>query len=133
MNRITKAEDTAKEAKLKADTLVKATEQRGGTQKITETTKQLIQATGIENIAVDLDDPRKGKFGGSREDDNFKISVDKIPDPTIKGWYNLTYKVFAKDPSKVKLEGQVRFFLHPTFKPDVETVDTVNGIAKLNK
>ncbi|MEA5460652.1 YEATS-associated helix-containing protein [Arcicella sp. LKC2W] len=133
LNRVSKAEDTAKEAKQKADTLVKATEQRGGTQKITETTKQIIEASGIENKPDDLDDPCKGKFGRSREDENYKISVDKIADPSIKGWYNLTYKVFAKDPSKVKLEGQVRFHLHPTFKPDVETVDVVNGVAKLKR
>lgn len=133
LSRISKAEDTAKEAKQKADTLVKATEQRGGTQKVPEITKQLMKALPLMIESDDSDDPCKGKYGGSKEDDNFKISVDKIPDPTIKGWYNLTYKVVAKDPSKTKLEGQVRFHLHPTFKPDVETVDVINGVAKLNK
>jgi hypothetical protein len=133
LSRIGKAEDAAKEAKQKAETLIKVTEQRGGTQKISETTKRLIESSNSENQSEDLDDPCKGEFGGSREDENFKISVDKIPDSSIKGWYNLTFKVVAKNPSKIKLEGQVRFHLHPTFKPDVETVEVVNGIAKLNK
>jgi hypothetical protein len=133
LSRINKAEDTAKEAKQKADTLVKATEQRGGTQKISETTKELVKVTSLEKKPVNLDDPCKGQFGGSREDNDFKVSVDKLPDPNIKGWYNLTFKVVAKNPSKTKLEGQVRFHLHPTFKPDVETVDVINGVAKLNK
>ena len=135
LSRIGKAEDAAKDAKQKADTLIKATEQRGGTQKISETTKQLIEATNteIKSESSDLDDPCKGRFGGSREDNDFKISVDKVPDPSIKGWYNLTYRVIAKDPSRKRLEGQVRFHLHPTFKPDVETVEVINGIAKLNK
>lgn len=135
LSRIGKVEDAAKDAKQKTDTLIKATEQRGGTQKISETTKQLIGATNteIKSESSDLDDPCKGRFGGSREDDDFKILVDKVPDPSIKGWYNLTYKVIAKDPSRKKLEGQVRFHLHPTFKPDVETVQVINGVVKLNK
>ena len=132
-----KADEVAIEAlKVKESTknLAKVAEQGLGAKKRIENTKQLTDAKSeLENMSNDLDDPCKGKFGGSREDENFKITVDPIPDSTIKGWYNLTYKVFAKDPSKMKLEGQVRFHLHPTFKPDVETVDVVNGVAKLNR
>ena len=133
LSRLDKAEGDAKEAKQKADTLIKATQQRGGTQKVSETTKQLIRGSNLETVSANLDDPRKGKFGGKREDENFKITVDKIPDPSIKGWYNLTYIVSAKDPSRKKLEGEVVFHLHPTFKPDVETVKVINGVAKLNR
>jgi hypothetical protein len=117
----------------KTDTIAAVTQQRIGT-KTSEITKQLIQVTNteIKSQSRNLDDPHKGEYG-DREDNDFKVSVDKIPDPNIKGWYNLTYKVVAKDPSKTKLEGKVRFHLHPTFTPDVETVDVINGVAKLNK
>jgi type II secretory pathway pseudopilin PulG len=133
LSRLDKAEGVAKEAQQKADTLIKATQQRGGTKKVSETTKQLLQESNLETVSANLDDPCKGNYGGKREDENFKITVDKIPDPSINGWYNLTYVVTAKNPSQKKLEGDVVFHLHPTFKPDVETVKAINGVAKLNK
>ena len=133
-NKQVKIEEKQDQVERKTDTIAEATQQRIGT-KTPETTKQLLNATNteIKSQSQNLDDPCKGRFGGSREDNDFKITVDKIPDPSIKGWYNLIFKVMDKDPNRKKLDGQVRFHLHPTFTPDIETVNVENGVAKLNK
>jgi outer membrane murein-binding lipoprotein Lpp len=128
------AKEEAKEAKQKADVTITAIEQRGGTKTLPGTTKRLLSATKSLS-SIDTNDPIKGQFGGKPKDENenFELLLADFTESSVKGWYNLTFKVRALNPSKKPLEGNVTFYLHPTFRPDVEKVKVVNGVALMSK
>lgn len=124
-----------KEVNAKTNASIKAIEQRGGS-KISETTSSLVtKVAALENNTEEiefLDDPRKGKFGGKPTNDDFSLTVTPYEEVSIKGWYNLIFKVksLKKD---TPLTGTVTFYLHPTFKPDKQTVDVINGEASISR
>lgn len=135
MSRLEKVDKKVDEAQQIANLAAKATEQRGNTT-LSEPIKQLLSnnlRTGGAVNATNLDDPHKGKFGGLAQRDGYELILIPPVETVVKGWFNLTFKVRALNPSQKPLTGNVTFYLHPTFKPDVETVKVVNGVALLSK
>lgn len=127
------ATETAQEAGQKAEVSIKATEQRGGTKTLPETTKRLLSATESTQD-INMDDPQKGQFGGKAQQNGFELTLARAEEiKSVKGWYELTFKVKALEPETKPLKGEVTFHLHPTFKPSVEMVKVVNGVALLSK
>jgi hypothetical protein len=130
------AEKIATTAEEKADAVATAAKQMNSFPKQIDKKSLPGEEHFTYKSSDNFDDPdldhNKGQFGGSREADGFIISVDPRPVKGLKDWYKLIYTVKAKDSDK-KLTGGVKFYLHNTFKPRVEVVDSVNGVARLEK
>ncbi len=132
LKKVDEAKEKAKEANEKANAVAKATQQMNPFPNKTVTDKNVsIYKSSVDPDTPDIDH-NKGRFGGSREADGFIISVDPRPVKGLEDWYKLIYTVKAKDSDK-KLTGGVKFYLHDTFKPQVEIIEAINGVARLEK
>jgi cellulose biosynthesis protein BcsQ len=76
---------------------------------------------------VDIDDPQKGKFGGVSERNGRRIVASVSP---LKSqWFTINLKL--EPTGDVPLTGSVEFHLHPTFRPEMISVPTKDGVASL--
>jgi hypothetical protein len=78
----------------------------------------------------DADDPWKDQFGGKSRDRGRKLTarIRRVPqDDKLR----LVTIVVSTDGS-APLDGNVVFYLHPTFDPHIRTVHVSNGEARLN-
>ena len=80
-------------------------------------------------LAVDPDDPNKILFGHNPRNNDRKLSVkiEKIPGESFYRRVNM--RVESTNPQK-PLEGEVIFYLHPTFTSPKYSVDVENGVAE---
>ncbi len=76
-----------------------------------------------------LDDPRAGQFGGNSVSGNREIVAEIRRDAHRPEWRIVTLKVRSTDEKP--LEGQVTFFLHPSFRNSTPVVPVLNGEASL--
>ncbi len=132
LTRLEKVEKSSQTNDQKTSVLIKATEQRGGTKTLPQITKKTLGI--LENFEIENnDDPNKGSFGGVSKLDGYEILLSKYTKiDEIDGWIELTFKVVSNDNSK-PLGKKVKFFLHPTFKPDEVEVEVKNGMAVLTR
>ncbi len=79
------------------------------------------------------DDTQKGKWGGQRENGGWKVFVKGpiTPLSSDPDYFRVCLNVVSTDPERKPLTGRVSFYLHDTFRPEVETVMASNGIADL--
>lgn len=77
------------------------------------------------------DDPQKGKFGGLRTANSRTVEATVSESNISKDFFNVSLKVNSTDINKA-LEGEVKFFLHPSFRSPNPTIKVINGIASLN-
>jgi len=82
------------------------------------------------SVAAEFDpeDPHKGRFGGLSEHSGRRVSVEKIRGSQAKGYLRVALTIAAVRGAP-PIKGDVRFCLHPTFKPDVQVVAANNGTA----
>ena len=81
----------------------------------------------------DDDDPQRGKWGGKREANFRKVTVEPIrPLRSDPDNYRIALEVHSTDPQGHPLTGKVRFHLHDSFSPDLEEMPVRNGVAKLS-
>lgn len=77
-------------------------------------------------------DPQKGLWGGKREANFRAVKAGTIralrSDPDF---FRIPLEVWSTDSSGHPLTGLVRFHLHDTFEPQVEEVEAVGGVARL--
>jgi CheY-like chemotaxis protein len=76
----------------------------------------------------DPDDPHKGQWGGRPRVDNWYVSATFGNEKN--GLVDIHLKVASENPS-LPLEGDVTFYLHPSFIEDEVTVEAVGGAADL--
>lgn len=76
------------------------------------------------------DDPRKGCFGGASERHGRLLSASLDTEESRDGLYCVIIRVRSTDVAN-PLSGAVKFYLHPTFDPSVETVPAENNQAEL--
>lgn len=81
----------------------------------------------IESINSD-GDPIKGNFGGKNAVGNLLLNarVEELPN----NLYKINVSLSSTDSTK-PLNGNVKYYLHPTFTPDNRLVKPEDGIAKL--
>ena len=84
-------------------------------------------STPPPGLAVDLEDPQKGQWGGKNADRD--RSLDAGVRELSPGWFEIVLTV--KGTARKPLVGPVTFHLHPTFKPPVRDVSPVDGAASL--
>jgi hypothetical protein len=60
------------------------------------------------------DDPQKGRFGESPSR-NGRLLTARVTAAEQKDWYRIVLRVRSTEPEH-PLAGEVKFFLHPTFK-----------------
>lgn len=77
------------------------------------------------------DDPHAGKFGGEAEQNGRKISATVDITSFDSERFFVSLEVVSTDSNK-PLEGDVVFFLHPTFRYPERTVPVENGKAELD-
>jgi hypothetical protein len=76
---------------------------------------------------VDPDDPQKGRWGGAASANGRHLSA--AVSPITADWFNIRLMITGTDTKP--LQGDVTFFLHPTFQPDHRRVPVINGTAIL--
>jgi len=76
---------------------------------------------------IDPEDPHRGQWGGKPQRNGRKLSATVRP--VSKHWFEIQLVVTGTD--RDPLEGEVKFHLHPTFDPSVETVPARRGEARL--
>ena len=86
-----------------------------------------------ENVEADVPgDPWKGKFGGSNEADDRRLSAQVVRIAGSDDLFSIKLKVVSVLPEQKPLAGVVQFFLHPTFKNDRPMIAVgANGAAEL--
>jgi hypothetical protein len=84
----------------------------------------------IKNSPVIEDDPQKGKWGGSTEANGRKITATVRETSYDKDWFNVNIEVSSTDPDK-PLTGSVIFHLHPSLPNQIQTAESVNGVASI--
>ncbi|MGZ5028100.1 MAG: pYEATS domain-containing protein [Methylobacter sp.] len=88
-----------------------------------------ISGSALPPITVS-DDPQKGRFGGSSEVNNRKISADVRQSGNSSRFFDIFLRVESTATSN-PLAGDVIFYLHDTFRSPVRVVKPSNGIAEL--
>lgn len=79
------------------------------------------------------DDPWKGAFGSSHENDTRRLRANVAPLGPDREWFKVDLVVEAKSPRREPLKGTVQFFLHQTFTNDRPLVQVgPNGKAELH-
>lgn len=76
------------------------------------------------------EDPQSGQWGGKFESNGRLLDAEYAP--AKRGWVNVTLKVTSTDPKK-PLTRPVRFHLHDTFHPSVDTVKPKDGVAETSR
>jgi len=77
----------------------------------------------------DTDDPNKGHWGGRSEHDGVRLSAEVSAVPNSKDWFRIALEVAAT--GEAPLEGEVVFYVHPTFEPSTLTVPVRDGRARV--
>lgn len=90
-------------------------------------------STGAQNATKESlnDDPQKGKFGGLRTANSRTVEATISESNISKDFFNVSLKVSSTDINKA-LEGEVKFFLHPSFRNPNPTIKVIDSIASLN-
>lgn len=78
------------------------------------------------------EDPHKGAFGGASQNNSRKVTATVTPTTYDEELFTVALEVSSTDPVKKPLEGDVEFFLHPTFRNSHKVVKAKDGVAKLN-
>ncbi len=74
-------------------------------------------------------DPHKGRFGGSSECRGARLEIEVVTERD--GFESLSLELLVSAGRRARpIEGPVKFHLHPTFSPSVETVQVVGGKAR---
>ncbi len=77
-------------------------------------------------------DPQKGRWGGLRESNFRFVKAGKIrPLRSDPENFRIPLEVRSTDPVNHPLTGTVRFHLHDTFQQDIEEVEVVDGVGRL--
>jgi hypothetical protein len=77
------------------------------------------------------DDPWKGQFDGKSLNGNRKLTATVIPASDSSEYFYIKLRVEStKDNDKLK--GNVKFYIHPTFKRSQIMVPVINGLAEIN-
>jgi len=75
-------------------------------------------------------DPNRGKFGGLPERNDYRLSATIQPiAPETSRACRVQFKIESTKPDR-PLTGDVKIFLHPTFKRPIYVIDSKNGIAE---
>jgi hypothetical protein len=101
---------------------------RAGLNQLIERLRSFTPAPEVRAPLIrDPDDPQRGRWGGRNQRDGRKLSATVRA--VSRSWYaiNLTVTSTTREP----LTGKVKFHLHSTFDPNVETVPVVDGQATL--
>lgn len=77
------------------------------------------------------DDPHAGKFGGKAEVNGRKIEAHVEETPFDPNRFFVELEVFSTDNNK-PLEGEVKFFLHPTYRNPERVLPVINGRVDLH-
>lgn len=77
------------------------------------------------------DDPHAGKFGGKAEANGRKIEAHVEETPFDPNRFFVELEVFSTDTNK-PLEGEVKFFLHPTYRNPERVLPVLNGRVDLH-
>ena len=80
-------------------------------------------------IPVDVDDPQRGQWGGASELPGRRLTAEVYESGS--GWFAVTLTVASTDDRP--LEGDVEFYLHPSFQPSKVAVPARNGRAVLQQ
>ncbi len=97
----------------------------------TSSTRQAT-ASALETIkpGPKQDDPWSGQFGGLSEANGRKVDARILAVPDRPGWCSVVLRVTSTDPAR-PLEGEVQFYLHPTFGDTKPVVPVREGQAVL--
>lgn len=113
------------EKKVLEEIVKEKTASLGAKQEAMETARLLPSIGPITH----LDDPQKGRFGG-RASNNFRCLKARVTSSYIPGFYNVAIWVESTDPVNHPLTDKVVFYIHDSFRPNVYTIDPVNGKAE---
>jgi hypothetical protein len=83
-----------------------------------------------ETRDIVVEDPQSGQWGEASERNGRRLVAEYAPGQ--RGWVNVTLKVTSTDAT-APLTQPVRFHLHDTFHPPVETVEPMNGVAQMSR
>ena len=83
--------------------------------------------------AEDGDDPNKGRFGGSRERNGYRLDAEVTPMPQSTNYFLVHAWVEATGRRPLPDGKEVVFHLHPTFPQPVVTVKSSGGVASLDR
>jgi hypothetical protein len=83
-------------------------------------------------MALDPEDPQKGRWGGLAQH-NFRQLTALVTPASRRGakWFNIDLEVSSTDPDAHPLAGNVRFHLHHTFPNPKRTIRVIDGRARL--
>lgn len=135
-DKVKKADQFAKEIDQKSDdaALIAETVAKGGVGLKRARSKVRGRAFKIEEIKKgnDPEDPWKGAFGGKSEANGRRLEATITPMVSRDGFCRVTLRVLSIDAEK-SLSGEVKFFLHPTFRNNqvVVKVDKQSRIAEM--
>lgn len=122
-----KAEEAMEEAKkneLKKQKQMEALADSGTEREMLKTESQFISDDNNE-------DPHAGKFGGKAEANGRKIEAHVEETPFDPNRFFVELEVFSTDNAK-PLEGDVKFFLHPTYRNAERVLPVLNGRVDLH-
>jgi hypothetical protein len=75
-------------------------------------------------------DPNRNKFGGKPEQNGYRLSATIRPiAPETSRACRVNFKIESTQSGRL-LVGDVKIFLHPTFKRPVYVIDSKNGVAE---
>jgi hypothetical protein len=102
-----------------------------GKQISLEEFKQKVEKIYAENPVTVRDDLQKGRWGGRSNENGYQVDAT-VTNSKIPGFYSVEVTVHSTDIfRKVPLAGHVAFFLHDTFRNEIEYVPVENGMASL--
>ena len=128
----TRATDVARSAHLLAEVAQdSAIFNLGGGKYVSQTPNEFIAEGGhIFRADQNSDDPWAGQFGGKSVSGTRELVAEIRRDAHRPEWKVVTLKVRSTD--EIPLEGQVIFFLHPSFRNSTPVVPVLNGEASLS-
>lgn len=92
---------------------------------------QPVSTMAIGAAAADANDPQKGRWGGQRTKNGYELRAGPVTlIPGSPNYYRIPLEVVRTNGQAIP--GPVKFYLHPTFTPDVRVVAPTGASAKLD-